>query len=56
MWCVVVLALFQRFGKMWREDVSKEVKDSYIKKAEPLKAQYRVDFAAYKAKKKGVPY
>merc|ERR1712032_1723520 len=41
---------FQRFGKMWREDVSKEVKDSYIKKAKPLKEQYRVDFAAYKAK------
>ena len=55
MWCVVVLA-FQRFGKMWREDVSKEVKDSYIKKAKPLKAQYLVDFAAYQAKKKGVPY
>ena len=55
MWCVVVVA-FQRFGKMWREDVSKEVKDRYIKKAEPLKAQYLVDFAAYKAKNKGVPY
>ena len=48
--------MLKRFGKMWREDVSKEVKDSYHKKTEPLKAQYLVDFAAYKAKNKGVPY
>ena len=41
---------------MWREDVSKEVKDEYIKKAVLLKAQYRVDLAAYEAKKKGVLY
>ena len=54
MWCVVVLA-FKRFGKMW-QDVSKEVKDTYIKKAKLLKAQYQVNLAAYEAKKKGVLY
>ena len=52
--CVDVVA-FQRFGKKWK-DASKEVKDEYTKKAEPLKAQYEVDMAAYKAKKEGVSY
>ena len=54
MWCVVVLA-FKRFGNIW-QNASKEVKDTYIKKAAPLKAQYEVDLAAYEAKKKGVLY